>query len=811
MESAQTGSIAKSRMPFPPSKVKIKGRAGFLMILVGIAAMVGQLAAQATKPRKWDGSRVTPVHRIPLKDEFNQPIVPTESYPLPFSSRYTCEPCHEYDVIKQGLHFDASTAEKAGRPGEPWVWVDERTGTLLPLSRHSWKGTWNPADLGLTAWDMTLLFGRHMAGGGVAEPGEKEVTPESRWNVSGRIEINCLGCHNATNLQNPSEWAKQILRQNFRWAATAAAGLGEVGGMSSRLGPTWDIFDGPNPDDSEWAVAPFVKYDRTLFDNRHRAYLDISYKPDDSRCLACHATSPSNMKKSDFDEDVHTAAGISCVSCHRHDIRHNMIRGYEGEAADNPAILSDDFTCRACHLGSESSGGEKILAGRLGAPYPRHRGIPAVHFERLECTVCHSGPLPTKSATRVRTSRANRLGIYGVANWTTELPAILEPIYIRNENQKLTPCRLMWPAFWGERKGDRIIPLRPDRVLEAAGNVLFPERAVTQVLAALLNVPDLEGIPVWIMGGRAYELNLDGGLDVSPAQRQETAPAKSGGSAARPTKYTWGVKSEGKISPLVPEFDPASSEEAAGAEPKIQKILEALTLPEVSPAKPCLGYKGFFYRIVENSLEKSERKDLMSPEPELFWFKDDRLLPLVPESSLRPIAALSGTEFRLTEEQVELGLKALAERDPAGTPDDAWGYVYISGGKLFQLDKRGKLEATNDGAAAPVAWPLAHEVRPARQSLGIGGCKDCHTAKSDFFFARIEGSGPLRTERVSVRPAVSFMGLAYPYQKLFGLSFSARPAFKAALFIAAFLVGFLLLVAGGLALARHTGLIEKRK
>jgi len=258
-------------------------------------------AGKSSNPQKWDGSRISPVHQIPLKDEFNQPIVPTESNPLPFSARYTCAPCHDYGVIRQGLHFAANSPTMAARPGEPWVWVDERTGTQIPLSMHPWKGVWDQARLGLSNWDLTLLFGRHMPGGGAGEPGDKDVTPESRWSVSGKLEINCLGCHNASRRQNPSEWAKQVLRQNFRWAATAAAGLGEVGGISSRLRPTWDIFDGPNPDDSEWAVAPSVKYDRTLFDSKHRAFLDLAYKPDDARCLACHSTAPERMRKFDFE------------------------------------------------------------------------------------------------------------------------------------------------------------------------------------------------------------------------------------------------------------------------------------------------------------------------------------------------------------------------------------------------------------------------------------------------------------------------------------------------------------------------------
>ncbi len=101
-----------------------------------------------------------------------------------------------------------------------------------------------------------------MPGGGPAEPSDEEALahPEARWSVSGKAEVNCLACHNRSGRQDHSEWAKQVLRENLRWAATAAGGVGEVGGMASRLKETWDIADGPNLDDHEWAVVPSVNY-----------------------------------------------------------------------------------------------------------------------------------------------------------------------------------------------------------------------------------------------------------------------------------------------------------------------------------------------------------------------------------------------------------------------------------------------------------------------------------------------------------------------------------------------------------------------
>jgi hypothetical protein len=260
-----------------------------IFVFAGLGLFQGLSSGISEKKLQWNGSETVPVHLIPLKDEYDQPIIPTEGNSLPFSSRFTCAPCHDYNVIKQGLHFSGGNPDLSGRAGEPWFWLDKKTGTVLPLSYQKWKGTWDPNELGINPWDFTLLFGRHMTGGGILEPAENEMSPTSRWNVSGKVEINCMGCHNASRIQNHSEWAKQILRENFRWAASASAGLGEVGGMASRLSATWDLFDGPNLDDSEWAVVPFVRYNSSLFNSNHQVFFDITDQSSDGRCLTCHS------------------------------------------------------------------------------------------------------------------------------------------------------------------------------------------------------------------------------------------------------------------------------------------------------------------------------------------------------------------------------------------------------------------------------------------------------------------------------------------------------------------------------------------
>ena len=206
------------------------------VLAVGLCAFAPPGGAAPKKHVIVDGNRTRAVHHIPLYDEDYNEIRPDDDAPMPFSTRNTCGDCHDYEKIRTGWHFNSSlNVTEPGRPGEPWVLVDEETGTQLPLSYREWPGTWRPADVGMSDWDFVKTFGRHMPGGDMAEKEEETPDPKARWNVSGKLEINCLACHNACTEQNQSEWAVQVGREDFRWAATGASAMGVVENMASRL------------------------------------------------------------------------------------------------------------------------------------------------------------------------------------------------------------------------------------------------------------------------------------------------------------------------------------------------------------------------------------------------------------------------------------------------------------------------------------------------------------------------------------------------------------------------------------------------
>ncbi|MCX6565879.1 MAG: hypothetical protein NTW38_05570, partial [Candidatus Aminicenantes bacterium] len=380
----------------------------------------------------------------------------------------------------------------------------------------------------------------------------------------------------------------------------------------------------------------------------------------------------------------------------------------------------------------------------------------------------------------------------------TDLPAIVEPIYRRDTNGKLAPHRMMWPAYWGVRENgpekETIRPLAPSEVEASAGDLLYPERAVVRILAALEKIPDRPGPPVLVLGGTVYEPNLDGGLTVKSAAAN--GPASAG--------YYFASAENGETTPFIPDFDPANAAATAEPEAAIQTVLEALRETKAAPGEPAFLYKGFLYRLTGGALDKSERKDAAAAGAEWMWAKGDSPQPMLSDFEKNAVMSLTGTDLRLTESQVARILEVLA-RDGRKNP------VYISGGKLFRLDKKGRLEAVNDEAAEPVAWPLAHEVRPARQSLGWNGCTDCHSATSDFFFAKVNGRGPLQTKKIASHTNATYMGVNNVYHRLFGLSYLGRPYFKIVLAAAAFVIGIVLLAALVLAVGRMSGLIEKRK
>lgn len=736
-----------------------------------------EVKVKAEEKSSWSRSQISPLHRIPLMDEFNQKIVPAVPDSLPFSARYSCGPCHDYSKISGGTHFSLKERPAADRRTEPFVFFEEKAGVQLPVSFQNSAGFWLPEKLGLNSWRFVNLFGRSLPGGGLGEPGEKDITPDSRWNVSGSLEINCLGCHNKSHLQDHSEWARQVLRQNFRWAATAASGLGEVVGMASRLPSTWSIVDGPNPDDREWAVVPQVKYNQNFFDSKNNALLNLG-QPDDNSCLACHTvTARKAGSRAEVERDVHSVAGLRCVDCHRNDLSHEMIRGYEGQNLRASSLKTEDFTCAGCHLGQKPEKGGFGFTGKLGAPRPAHKGIPKVHFERLSCTACHSGLRPQKEPQEIFTARANRLGIFGKAHWTSDFPVIVEPVFVREKDKKIYPERMMWPAFWAEKKSQELIPLQAEEVLKAAPEVFNLRENVSARLSALGPLAEEGFYPSLVVSDFLFEPNADASLTAS---RLENSPL----SGRRSEEKFWLAQvKDGEVKNLLPSFNP--DEAPSEIEDKILNALQSLKRIS-GEQEPVFAVGKYVYRITEGYLNKEERTGEPEAEPGIFWLSGEKFEPLFSDYELRTLFELGDGKEVLTEEQVQMVLKKLSDLEPGRQ------VVYVASGLVFSLDKKGRLTVSEHPAAAPVSWPLAHSVRPAQEALGKNGCTDCHSPGSNLFFGRVRAVSPLKTERAAEKLGADFMDTGHLFQFLFGLTFLGRPYFKLFLAGCVLLMGIIL-------------------
>ena len=396
------------------------------------------------------------------------------------------------------------------------------------------------------------------------------------------------------------------------------------------------------------ATLPLIKYNRSRFDEDNNVMFQVTRRPPSADCYYCHSTqTPPGDARWHSDSDVHLRAGMVCVDCHRNGLDHAIVRGYEGEGRDrvvtdaavdlrvkmiqrdDAAISSadarklarqqldtesgmiDTLTCRGCHL-----------SGRMGSPRPIHLGLPAVHFEKLTCTACHSGPWPEAQPEIVQTSLAHKLGLPAPERGKNTAPVIVEPVFLYDSNGKIAPCKVVWPSYW----------------------------------ARLRN---------------------------------------------------------GKITPLLP------AEAAQGADLPKQKPEEAV-------------------------------RDPYNTKP-------------------------------LTDGQILDALASLAEDSSKGEG------VFIAAGKMYRLDK-GKLVSEENAAAAPYAWALGHDVRPARQALGAKGCADCHAKDSPAFLGTVVARGPVAPANGLSKKMWELRHENNVWIQAFAFTFGFRPWLKCVLLAAAFVV-----------------------
>lgn len=473
-----------------------------------------------------DGNRSVYVHRIGLYVADSNGVRGTKITPEartqgPFSITQSCNRCHDVNVVAQGTHFNGMTGQvEPGQNAEPWIYADPSLGVQIPLSYRARPHTLHPDQVGLNDQAFVRQFAHHLPGGGP-------------------LEINCLICHSQDARVDPGGaggYGDRLRRGQLTWAATASSGVATVSGG-------W----GDTP--------PWAHYSAAGFDDHNDLFLDLTKHIADQRCEYCHSTAWINVQDSrEFrhDGDVHQIAGLRCVDCHQATLDHKMTSGALSEHLDANSLGKDLLTCRGCHLGNPHA--DQPTAGRLGAPVPQHKGIPPLHFEKLACVTCHSGPWPEHSVGQVKTSRSHQLGTTFARKEHQALPHLYYPVYAKGENQRIVPCKMIWPAYWGVLSDGQVSPVPVAQVRKVASQIVKPrflsedgnwpaltDDHVIDMLRGLETLEDTAGVPVYVCGGLVHKRDDKDRLMAMkhPAAEPCLWPA---GHAVRPAAQALGVR-----------------------------------------------------------------------------------------------------------------------------------------------------------------------------------------------------------------------------------------------------------------------------
>jgi hypothetical protein len=484
-----------------------------------------------------------------------------------------------------------------------------------------------------------------------------------------------MACHARGSTFDIEAWTAQINIQNFAWAPTVAFGLAKVDGAVRRL-----------PDDFVAATAqaaggrrtlPTTVYDENRFDADGAVFFDIVRTPPNNACYRCHSTlavGAASAPRWTHDEDVHLVAGFQCADCHPNGLAHDTVRGFEGEVHPQQKYIAT-LSCRGCHLGPTAEGSaDRFTGGRLGAPYPQHRGLPSIHLERLSCTACHAGPLPNRATGLVQTARNHFLG-QKARRKVHQQPEIVESVLMPDANGVLFPHRVVWPSYWAAWNEGKPVPLNPNDVATALRPVLRVSTDFFEQIAA---------------------------VRLSPAQKAQVLGDQR---ADTPTS-----------------------------------------------------------QLTES--ERSQLEDFVKAEG-----------------------------LKLFRSKIAGGLSRLKESLGVAEP------AFVAGAKIYRLDAEGKLSVVDNPQVQPYAWPIGHDVRPARWALGANGCTDCHAQDAPFLNARVAAQAPVPDIDLTTRPMNDYAQLDARLWSFWNELFQARTALKWTLAVSVACLGGVVVVGGTARLA----------
>ncbi len=485
-----------------------------------------------------------------LKNEQGDRITATLNSVDPYSTKKTCGVCHSYAIVTSGYHFQQGfdVIKDGYDAAKPWILSPGMFGAWLPTAaagRLAAKNNTNARQMDLSTYDWIgagkcnakhqvkspscgschpgggpMEYGRNSQGsadltktliaGEAINQGQLDGDYSSRFTgdskshfrASGVVEADCLICHFPSYRMH--ERNEQLYRRNYRWAATAGAGLGNVQGAvftdsNPAAGP-----DSPDFFRGSWNFSkrPLVSYnwsDRNLFTVDGRLKGSVVKKSVSAKnCLQCHAEGEAKNTGTAFTSaaDAHVRAGLNCTDCHPL-VNNRNVRRLSHQIAKGKSLtghVRDDLdgagmkTCVACHSeglfrGAKQARDPKVLHAKLleGAQF---------HTYLVSCQSCHITGQPLRALTILDMSTGRETGYTadsfdGVSSSGDYLKPAAKPWPPWQTREKkylpAAPKHLMW--FGEKMKNGEIRPIPLYHVAKVA-------RSVQGLSTVTVNLPE---------------------------------------------------------------------------------------------------------------------------------------------------------------------------------------------------------------------------------------------------------------------------------------------------------------------------------
>ncbi len=166
-------------------------------------------------------------------------------------------------------------------------------------------------------------------------------------------------------------------------------------------------------------------------------------------------------------------------------------------------------------------------------------------------------------------------------------------------------------------------------------------------------------------------------------------------------------------------------------------------------------------RIIAASLQRDDQQQigpvrLTWPDGWGVLEADGTITMLSPDELRRPLrkalrirADLIGEISSKLEDPDASALLAGALQQLQESLEPAKEAILITGGRIWRSVDGERLQPSDSPSADAVSWALAHPVRPARSSLGSGGCSDCHSTGSNWLSEEIGAEAMLPLQPIA--------------------------------------------------------------